>query len=395
MNMKTRGLKGYGITAVLLLLLLVSIKPTTVAAGSARSCRVPETHPTIQTAVDDPSCDKVVLAAGTYAENVMVTRSVRVVGSGNLESIIDGTSSGTVVTIASELDVRLKNLVVQHGRNQLGGGIYNDSSKLRLTSVVLSNNMAVPGPAGLGEGGGLYNDGGQVVIKASALTGNSATPRGGGIYNTGKLTLNNTFLSNGGVIGGGFYNTASGTVTIRNSSFSASGGQVGNHFYNDGGVVKSRSTLYADANAAVGSIQNTTGAQFTSNGDTFSNNHSSSGPGGAIINSGTMKLRNCLFEDNSASLFGGAFISSSVGSVNIKKCTFANNTATLDGGAIFNSGELFMARTAVVDNTAGGNGGGIASEGTLTLKRTVTFFGNQATDFDNVWNTGSCSGCPS
>ena len=222
---------------------------------------------------------------------------------------------------------------------------------------------------------------------------NSATPMGGGVYNTGTLTLNDTYVESNAVAGGGLYNEATGEVIIKFSTFSSGSGSVAGHIFNDGGVVHSRSSLYTGASVIANNIQNMAGGLFVSNGDSFTNNQSSQGGSGVFLNHGTLELRNCLFDNNSTPTLGGALINA--GSATIRKCTFVGNVAASgDGGAISNSGDLDIRKSAVVDNTAGGNGGGIASNGTLFIKA-VTFSGNQAANFDDVWNTGSCTGCPS
>src|ERR1041385_4688903 len=47
----------------------------------AATCSVPAGHPTIQAAVDDPTCGTVNVAAGVYAENVFISRAVTLNGA--------------------------------------------------------------------------------------------------------------------------------------------------------------------------------------------------------------------------------------------------------------------------------------------------------------------------
>jgi len=59
-------------------------------AGAA-TCNVPSgTYPTIQSAVDAPSCSPIIVAAGTYAEAVVVSRSLEITGAGSGASFIYG-----------------------------------------------------------------------------------------------------------------------------------------------------------------------------------------------------------------------------------------------------------------------------------------------------------------
>src|SRR4051812_41808864 len=52
-------------------------------AGTALSatCHVPADYPTIQAAVNDPSCSEVDVAPGVYNENIIVNRTVEIDGA--------------------------------------------------------------------------------------------------------------------------------------------------------------------------------------------------------------------------------------------------------------------------------------------------------------------------
>ena len=67
----------------------------------AGSCAVPSaSHPTLQSALDDPACDPVVLSGTTYVESPVIDRSVTVEGQSSATSIVEGrvtVSGGAVV----------------------------------------------------------------------------------------------------------------------------------------------------------------------------------------------------------------------------------------------------------------------------------------------------------
>ncbi len=90
-----------------LLLVLVSVTgPVTPAA--ADTCNVPDgTYPTIQSAVDDPVCTDIQLAAQTYPESVVVPRSLTIQGVGS-SSVVGGfmrAHGAGVIVIANALRV--------------------------------------------------------------------------------------------------------------------------------------------------------------------------------------------------------------------------------------------------------------------------------------------------
>jgi hypothetical protein len=66
------------ITSILSISLIALALPF---GAHAATCSVPAGYPTIQSAVDDPTCDIVNVAAGVYAENVVISRAVTVNGA--------------------------------------------------------------------------------------------------------------------------------------------------------------------------------------------------------------------------------------------------------------------------------------------------------------------------
>jgi hypothetical protein len=82
-----------------LLAVIAGFVAMTVPAVAA-TCNVPSApYPTIQAAIDDIGCDPIVVAAGTYAETLTISRTVAVQGAGSGQSYIQGgadVSAGTV-----------------------------------------------------------------------------------------------------------------------------------------------------------------------------------------------------------------------------------------------------------------------------------------------------------
>lgn len=75
-------------------------------------------------------------------------------------------------------------------------------------------------------------------------------------------------------------------------------------------------------------------------------NASSTQNGGAILNQGTVSLRNVRVLDSSAALGGGIF-NDATGTLNVTNSVFQGNTAHLQGGAIYNLGSLDLVSSSI------------------------------------------------
>ena len=136
------------------------------------------------------------------------------------------------------------------------------------------------------------------------------------------------------------------------------------------------------------------GAAISNNGTVtlqnsqIDNNHAMSG--GAIVNSGTMNMYNCLFLTNSAGNRGGAIYSTGV--LNIVNCTFVGNSSVQLGGVLFmNGGTAQFSFCTVTSNFAGSQGGAVCRySGTLKIRNSI--FANNKTTTSvsqgyNIWGT--------
>ena len=75
------------------------------------------------------SGDSVMVAAATYSENLTISKSLKIIGSGASTTIIDGGGVGSVITISSATaHVTLSKLTMRNGRAGFGGGISNTTS---------------------------------------------------------------------------------------------------------------------------------------------------------------------------------------------------------------------------------------------------------------------------
>jgi hypothetical protein len=160
---------------------------------------------TIQNGTDSVSNrGTVYVANGIYKENLKINSSLNLIGESRSDTVIDGTNSGSVISIApiSSIFVNISNFTIINGdHTSYGGGISNPGSSCTITNCNIFSNTA------LADGGGIYNAGSCDIIN-SIVTGNTARRDGGGIWNTGICYLYNTIIiSNTALdLGGGVYN---------------------------------------------------------------------------------------------------------------------------------------------------------------------------------------------
>jgi hypothetical protein len=160
-------------------------QPKTKGEGrgvGASACEVPgTTYPTIQSAVDDPSCQTIQLV-GNSTESVTIDRNLTITGAGlDNEPIVNGESGTPVFTILPGNTVIFEVFQVAGGDASVaqGGGILNRGTLiLEATDVLISNAT---------DGGGIYNAGTLTLDGGSLVYTNNATNDGGGIYNAGTF----------------------------------------------------------------------------------------------------------------------------------------------------------------------------------------------------------------
>jgi hypothetical protein len=174
--------------------------------------------------------DSILVAAAVYRENLTIRHSLKIVGSGQAATVIDGQRiASEIVTSGHGVDVTISGLTLRNGGGPGdGGGIYNCQGKLTIIDSTVTGNTAIRGAGALGYGGGTYNcPGGTLTIIDSTYRGNTAV-NGGAICNGGTLTIIGSTFSGTTARqhrGGAIFNY--GTLTISNSTFSGNGAPGG------------------------------------------------------------------------------------------------------------------------------------------------------------------------
>lgn len=148
--------------------------------------------------------DTVMVAAGTYAEDIdFLGKAIVVVGTGH-ESVIRGTGNGPVVTLATgeDLDSVLDSCTITGGLADQGGGIYvRDSSPTILRNVVFLNQARR-------QGSGIYVEGSSARIYNNLVLYNhtaAGDPHSIEVVDAAPRIINNTVVrgdSNGIILRG-------------------------------------------------------------------------------------------------------------------------------------------------------------------------------------------------
>jgi hypothetical protein len=342
----------------------------------------------IQGAVDaSESGDAINVAVGTYNENVLIDKSLKIKGAGASDTMVDGQQSGSVFTIGSQNDadmnVALSGMTIQNGsgtetdvseiyRYSYGGGILNYGRLTVIDSSIKANNAAI--------GGGIYNNGTMNLIGCSAsdniaMESDIELPHrsGGGIYNSrhGTMNLEGCSIFNniargseddgsgdgGGILNNGLMNLNDTSVSdnIAEGSFSAGGGISNRGLLNLNDVSVSDNIAAGSRFALGGGIYNGFYGISNLNGCTISGNMANAsisaddyngGYGGGIYNgyNSTMNLKDSSISDNSARAsgdhaayaYGGGIYNDDYGTLKLENISISNNiveyTATEEWG---------------------------------------------------------------
>ncbi len=111
------------------------------------------------------------------------------------------------------------------------------------------------------------------------------------------------------------------------------------------------------------------------------------GGGGLMLSDSSALIVQCTFENNSASVMGGAVMVKGIGSPQFINCIFRNNGATSPSSPPYEGGAVFLTAISPVsftnclfhNNKAGGGGGVAKVPGTEAIFNNCTFADNQAT----------------
>jgi hypothetical protein len=183
------------------------VKPTGNDANSGLSWALAKK--TVRAAINTAGTyDEIWVAAGTYAENIQIIKDIALYGGfkgdetareqrnwGVNISALNGSSSGTVVTIAGGVgaNARLDGFTVTGGSSDYGGGISISGSSPTIASNVIKLNLAAA------SGGGIFCSDSSPIIIGNNIISNFSGEDGGGIgcwRNSSPIIANNWIVGN-------------------------------------------------------------------------------------------------------------------------------------------------------------------------------------------------------
>ncbi|MDA8746208.1 hypothetical protein N9N28_16400 [Rubripirellula amarantea] len=380
----------------------------------------------------------VTLVGGSVTSNFAANEGGGLWNSAAGKLTVDGTSISDNVASGNDADSG-------------GGGVYNDGGTLTISDSVIADNLA-NGTAG--SGGGLLSVDGVVSIIESQLEANGAVRAGGGIEIVdGSLSLVDSELTfndvngtvagataqpgNGGGLhvtgaasvvidnvlvannvaareGGGLWNQAGTTMTIRNgtviqnnSALGDAADDGGGGIFNNGGVVEISDSLivsnFADGNlGSGGGIFNFAGGVITIADTTMASNvanraggaiEDASVTGDATTTGNSLTLTRVTLDRNNAGVVGGrggALVASpgnggaihvtGAANVSIIQSTVSDNVAANEGGGLWNGTGVMTINQSTVSGNVAGDGGGIFNDSTSgdVVLTNATISGNSA-----------------
>ena len=345
-------------------------------------------YATIQGAVDAASPDDIIRVVGsnTYTENVVITKSLTLLGGCNnaacgvqapgvFVTTIDGNGAGRVVTIEGEGDpitVMVDGFVITGGdataetrHHYYGGGVGSWSAALTLQRSIIFSNVASTNTGGAG--GGMYVLSGTVAISDNQVVDNragvSSSGEGGGVYLRGVS----------GVVGN---NRVHGNVANTEQSLLSTvwGYGGGINVKESDSLTIDDNTIYSNtaalAGAGYGGGISLSDTQVSMSGNTIRENvgGGSSEPGsggGVFIRKSEAALSHNWVVSNTASLNGiayggGVYIEDST--VAMQGDTLLYNTGTFsttaadysDGLVLHNQGSLTATNVLIARNSSPG-----------------------------------------
>jgi hypothetical protein len=340
----------------------VAIVLSLIVSVSATQLKVPSAYSTIQAGLNAASSgDTVLVAAGTYTENIIWpdVNGIKLISAGDSSNtIIDGSGTSSV--------------------------IYMNPSSATIDTTTLIQGFKITNGGGVSNGGGMSIIGGSSPLLSNLrVSNNQADISGGGFYinASSPKIINTSFEENiGGVSGGAisFWNNSaaklSGIQVVLNSAIYGGGFYLDNSDPTISSITISNNSSQYDG----GGLFITTNSSPTVTDFIIRANTATAGKGGGImIHSGNTTLESGQISNNIASGSGGGLCSNGGGS-SLTDITVSFNQGGSGGGVNILKGSPVLDDVRIHNNAAGEGGGMMVGEVTIFDVTNVVIFNNSA-----------------
>ena len=321
--------------------------PDPLACTGITACLGDCDHATIGAAIAAaPAGGTVCVREGLFAERLVIDKDLTLKGAHRELSIVDGGSSGPVLSIAGEHEVVVADLALTDG-----AGVLNPAGDLTLRDC-------------------------RVAGHAAAEDAGEGDPQGSGVLNGGQLAVQGCLFEDNLSFGsGGAIDTRSGSATVTDSRFenntaASRGGAIAAE--NERLIV--RGSVFDGNEAQTGGALSSVGP-LLSEGDTFTSNFARFG--GAVYAADEATIAQGTFQRNQADLGGGGYLA---GEAEVRNSRLFENIATGEfgyGGGLYASDADLSVTGGLINDNFAWNGGGLSAQGDVTLEN-VTMSGNRA-----------------
>jgi len=360
---------GVGMVAIILTLLgrarLAHAGALCVRPGGEDGCVA-----AITTALALAGEDEVIrVAAGTYVENVVISRTVTLQGGWAPDFSIRNLSKFSATINPADNTQSVVSIL----------GHFGDPGAVvpTLDGFVISGGRA---DLGSNHGGGLRIVDSNALVISNTIRDNTAFLLGGGVWvQRGAPVLQGNQIMNNQSVGLG-QDAHGGGVQLENTQAALLDNLIASNIVSGTQVYGGGLEI---AGSGVGQVDLRRN-QFISN--TASIDPSHSGFGGALaVNSGKVLLEGSSVFSNTASAGGGGVWIGAGGSISFTNSVAVANLAGGDGGAILNSGVISISNATISGNSADGMGGGIANFNQVNLVN-ATIADNASSNGAGVFN---------
>jgi parallel beta-helix repeat protein len=248
--------------------------PTLRIYNGPETLKVPDDYATIQGAINSAyDGDTIFVRNGTYYENVVVNKTVSLIGEDKSTTIIDGMGTGTVLNVTAD-DVSVTGFTIQKSGSEwvytMDSGILIQSSNNRIENNVMSynsagifldssdNNLLISNNVSNNRYGILLENSRNNTIKSNIILSNKNHGIGFSHSKNNTLASNDIVSNYFGIYLWGSenntlaYNTLSNNeYGIRLSALSSSNALFGNNLYSNGDgilIVESENNVLRDNN---------------------------------------------------------------------------------------------------------------------------------------------------